>query len=92
MDIKPSLKFYTKKNEINLITFALLVLSDIFIAVLLFYGLSQQIEQFTDEFEYFPYEYRDMLISDDWVENNILEKISDKVLFSIRSTLERDKI
>ena len=90
MNLKPSLMFYTRKNEINIITYALLILTDIFIAILLFYGLSQQIDQFTDEHEYFPYEYRKMLISNNWIENNIVERISNKVLSSIRSTNEKE--
>jgi len=90
MKIKPSLKFYTNKNEINFITFALLLLSDLFIAILLFFGLSQQISQFANEYEYFPQEFRSMLIQKNWVENNIVEKISSRVLGETRSTFDYD--
>ncbi|MBI9098997.1 MAG: hypothetical protein JEY91_11000 [Spirochaetaceae bacterium] len=91
MEIKPTIQLYSSRSDLNLISFFLLLLSDVFIAVILFFGLSQQINQFTDEYEYFPYEYRNMLIDNEWVENNVIEKISSKLLGVTRSTFETNK-
>lgn len=88
--MKPTIKLFSNKSDLNLISFVLLLLSDIFIAVILFFGLSQQIDQFTNEYEYFPSEYRNMLINNDWVENNVIEKISYKLLNSTRSTYDKN--
>lgn len=90
MKIKPTIKLFSNRSDLNLISFVLLLLSDVFIAVILFFGLSQQIDQFTDEYDYFPSEYRSMLIRNDWVENNVLGKMSRKLLNMTRSTYDKN--
>ncbi len=52
--------------------------------VILFFALSEQISQFTSEDEYFPYTYQSMLIEKTWVENNIVDKITETLLYDVR--------
>jgi len=89
MIYSPKIKLISDKNDLNIVSFIFLILSDIFISIILFYGLSQQIEQFTDEYEYFPYEYRNILIDKNWVENNIIEKTAENILLRKRSIYEK---
>ncbi len=89
MNYSPKIKIISHKNDLNIVSFIVLILSDIFISIILFYGLSQQIEQFTDEYEYFPYEYRNILIDKTWVENNVIEKTAGHILSRKRTTYEK---
>jgi hypothetical protein len=70
----------SKSFSLNLFSFFILILADIFLANIIFYGLSEQIDQITNEYEYFPRKYRQAFIQATWVENNIISKISDDVL------------
>ena len=88
MKFQPEIKLFPKGDDLNIISFVILLFSDIFVCVLLFHGLSQQIGQFTTEYEYFPYEYRNMLIQKNWVESNIHDNITDFVLWDTRLTDE----
>jgi len=92
MNYSPKIKLISDKNDLNIVSFIVLILSDIFISIILFYGLSQQIEQFTDEYKYFPYEYRNILIDKNWVENNIIEKTAEHILSRKRATYEKINI
>lgn len=84
MKFFPGIKLNSTDNKLNIFSFMFLLLADIFILSILFFGLSEQISQFTSESDYFPYRYRNMLIEQNWVENNIIEKISDTVLDEVR--------
>jgi cell fate (sporulation/competence/biofilm development) regulator YmcA (YheA/YmcA/DUF963 family)/predicted RNA-binding Zn-ribbon protein involved in translation (DUF1610 family) len=70
----------SKSFSLNLFSFFVLILADIFLATIIFYGLSEQISQLTNEYEYFPHKYRQAFIQSTWVENNIITEISDCVL------------
>ncbi|MCP4763314.1 MAG: zinc ribbon domain-containing protein [archaeon] len=70
----------SKSFSLNLFSFFILILADIFLATIIFHGLSEQIDQITNEYEYFPYQYRQAFIQSTWVENNIIGKISNSVL------------
>lgn len=66
--------------SLNHFSFAVLLLADIALAVIVFTGLNAQIDQLTSEYEFFPYTYRAALIEEKWVEENILDKIQSEVL------------
>ena len=83
-------KSSSKEFDLNSFSFSFLLLADLFIAVIIFYGLSQQIDQLADEYEYFPSKYREIYIHKSWVENNILEKITSSVL-SINRQMKEDR-
>ncbi len=70
----------SKSFSLNLFSLFVLFLTDILLATIIFHGLSEQIDQLTNEYEYFPHKYRQALIRSNWVENNIISKISDCVL------------
>lgn len=70
----------SKSFSLNLFSFFVLIIADIFLSTIIFYGLSEQINQLTNEYEYFPHKYRQAFIYSAWVENNIINKISDNVL------------
>lgn len=70
----------SKSFSLNLFSFFVLILADILLATIIFHGLGEQIDQITNEYEYFPYKYRQAFIQSDWVENNIIEEISTFVL------------
>lgn len=76
--------------SLNVFSLIFLFIADIFILSILFFGLSQQIEQLTDENEYFPGQYRAMYIEKNWVENDIMQQIGMFVLRKMR-TIEDEK-
>lgn len=78
--MKLKFKLQSDEKELSPVSFFFLILSDIFIIWLLFAGLSAQIKQFPNEYNYFPSKYRGMLIEKSWVENNAIDKICDDVL------------
>lgn len=88
MKFFPGIRLNSTDNKLNIFSLMFLLLADIFILSILFFGLSEQISQFTTEYDYFPYRYRNMLINHTWVENNIIEEISETVLEEVRSTGE----
>lgn len=80
MNFLSRFKLHSDQKVLNFASFVFLIISDIFIMYILFYGLSQQIKQLSDEYDYFPYMYRNMLIEKEWVENNVVSKIADEIL------------
>ena len=70
----------SKSFSLNLFSFFVLILADILLAAIIFHGLSEQIDQITNEYEYFPHRYRQVFIQSSWVENNIIGGISGFVL------------
>ena len=88
---KIKIKTASKDYRLNLFSFVFLLLADCFLAIILFYGLSQQVDQLTNEFEYFPQPYRNIYISQGWVENNYLPNIARSVLNIERSIYKEDK-
>lgn len=89
MKFFPRLRFRSDERELTAISFAFLLLTDIFVAYILFFGLSQQITQLDDEDDYFPYTYRSMLIDKTWVETTIVADIAEDTLRRARSTWDR---
>lgn len=89
MKFIPGIQLNSTDNKLNIFSFIFLLLADLFILSLLFFGLSEQVDQFTSEYDYFPYRYRNMLINQTWVENNIIEEVSDTVLEEVRYTGDR---
>ena len=89
MKFFPRLRFRSDERELTAISFAFLLLTDIFVAYILFFGLSQQIAQLSDENDYFPYTYRSMLIEKTWVETTIVADIAEDTLRRARSTWDK---
>jgi|GEM_PF-5066186 len=88
MNLFPRLRLRSDEKELTAISFAFLLLTDVFVAYILFFGLSRQIEQFSGEYDYFPYRYRGMLIEKTWVENTVIQEIAADSLARARSTRE----
>lgn len=89
MKLFPRLRFRSDERELTAISFAFLLITDVFVAYILFFGLSQQITQLKDEDEYFPYAYRSMLIDKAWVETTIVADIAEDTLRRARSTWDK---
>ena len=73
-------KINQREKELSHISFLFILISDFFVLWLLFFGLSEQIQQLTTVYDYFPYSYRNMLIEKRWVENNIIDNLTGIVL------------
>ena len=82
MKVFKGFKYYqkTRNYSLNLFSMVLLLLADIFLAIILFSGLEAQTDQITTAREYFPFQYRQVFINASWVENNFIDKLTDRVL------------
>lgn len=88
-----SLRLKKASDDFSLNVFSLIFLfvADIFILVILFSALSEQVDQLTDEYEYFPWEYRSIYVDQKWVENNVVKNIATAVLREVRDTSDEKK-
>lgn len=78
---------------------AIIILLDIFILSIIFGGLNDHTAQLTSPGEYFPYQCRQVFITQDWTQANKITKLQQLVLFDYNnysyrydSPLEKPKI
>lgn len=66
-----------KQDEpLNIFSIFLILLLDLFLITVIFTGLYEQVELLTDEYEYAPYRYREIVINNDWNSENQIPKLT----------------
>jgi len=80
MRAKLQFKSNQKRLSFNVISLIMLIIADIFLSILIFHGLSEQNDQLTNPEEYFPEKHKQVFIYDEWVDNNFVYNITEKVL------------
>jgi len=87
---KNSLTRFNEEEPLSKLSLIIVILLDIFLLSVVFYGLEAHTSQLRTDQEYFPWECRQVLIEDQWSDANKLDRLQNIVLNDYNNYLRLD--